>query len=188
MKKYQIIYADPPWKAPTKECIAKKSTITDNASFHYPAMTTKQICELPIEKITDRDCLLFLWVRSPMLEDGLIVGKKWGFVYRTVAFIWHKQRINPGHYTLSECEICLVFKKGKIPKKAVHNIKQFLSEKRTTHSTKPMEIRKRIEQMFPTQNKIELFARQKTDGWDVWGNEVESDINLNEAVYGGKDE
>ena len=53
-----------------------------------------------------------------------------------------------------------------------------LSESKTKHSSKPEEIRNRITQMFPTQNKIELFARQKTEGWDVWGNEIESDITL----------
>ena len=171
-KKYQIIYADPPWEAPTKECIAKKSTITGKDSFHYPSMTTTEICELPIKEISDVNCLLFMWVRSPMLEEGLLVGKSWGFTFRTIAFVWYKQRANPGHYTMSECEICLVFKKGKIPTMGKHNIRQFLSEKRTEHSKKPQEIRDRIELMFPTQDKIELFARQKTKGWDVWGNEV----------------
>ena len=171
-KKYQIIYADPPWQAPTKECIAKKSTIREGINFHYPSLTTKQICDLPIQEYTDKNCLLFLWVRSPMLEDGLLVGKQWGFSFRTIAFVWYKQRTNPGHYTMSECEICLVFKKGRIPPKAKHNIRQFLSEKRTTHSKKPNEIRKRIEQMFPNVNKIELFAREKTEGWDCIGNEI----------------
>jgi len=78
-----------------------------------------------------------------------------------------------GSYTMSECEICLIGKKGKIPQpRGARNIRQFLSEKKTRHSAKPVEIRNRIEQMFPTQDKIELFARNKTDGWDVWGNEV----------------
>jgi N6-adenosine-specific RNA methylase IME4 len=175
-KKYQIIYADPPWQAPVKECIAKKSTITKDSSFHYQSLTTKQICELPIQEITDDNALLFLWVRSPMLEDGLLVGKRWGFIYRTIAFVWHKQRANPGHYTMSECEICLVFKKGKIPPKEKHNIRQFLSEKRTVHSKKPDEIRRRIEYIFPKSKKIELFARQKSEGWDVWGLEVSEKI------------
>lgn len=177
MKKYQIIYADPPWKGST-ECLAKKSHIVDKTSFHYKAMETIDICWLPIKDIINNNCLLFLWARSPALEDALKVGKAWGFKYRTIAFIWYKQRTNPGHYTMSECEICLVFKRGKIPIPYIRNIKQFLSEKRGIHSKKPNEIRKRIAQMFPTQNKIELFAREKTEGWDVWGNEIESDIEL----------
>lgn len=171
-KKYDIIYCDPPWKAPTKECIAKKSCITGDDSFHYPAMNTEDICNLPLKEITAKNCLLFLWVRSPALEDGLTVGKRWGFKFSTIAFIWYKQRTNPGHYTMSEYEICLVFKKGKIPPKEKHNIRQFLSEKRTKHSKKPDEIRKRISEMFSKCNKIELFARQKYEGWDAWGNEV----------------
>jgi N6-adenosine-specific RNA methylase IME4 len=80
---------------------------------------------------------------------------------------------------MSECEICLIGKKGNIPSpRGARNIRQFLSEQKTKHSSKPQEIRKRIEMMFPEQNKVELFARQKIEGWDVWGNEVESDITL----------
>lgn len=122
--------------------------------------------------------LLFLWVTSPNLDIGIETGKAWGFNYKTVAFVWDKQRTNYGFYTLSQIELCLVFKKGKIPKKSANNIKQFLSEKLGKHSEKPNEIRKRIEQMFPLQEKLELFARQKTEGWDVWGNEVKSDISF----------
>ena len=51
---------------------------------------------------------------------------------------------------------------------------------RQKHSAKPEEVRKRIEEMFPTQNKIELFARTVVDGWDCHGDEVEADITLSE--------
>jgi len=123
---------------------------------------------------------LFLWVVSPMLDDGINLMKQWGFKYATIAFVWHKQRANPGHYTMSECEICLVGKRNKIPKpRGARNIRQFLSEMRGKHSAKPNEIRNRIDLMFPTQNKIELFARQNVSGWDCWGNECESAISLN---------
>ena len=181
-KKYQIIYADPPWKG-DQTAIAKKSWISGGHEQHYPAMETLEICSLPIREISDENSILFLWVRSPMLQQGLDVGKAWGFSFRTIAFIWYKQAINPGAYTLSECEIVLLFKRGKIPdNRGARNVRQFLSEKRTIHSKKPEEIRKRIDQMFPTQNKIELFARQKTEGWDVWGNEVECTAELGSAV------
>lgn len=97
----------------------------------------------------------------------------------TIAFIWHKQRTNPGYYTMSECEICVVGKKGKIPTpRGSRNERQFLSELRTKHSKKPDEIRNRINRMFPEQTKIELFARQRYENWDAWGNEVEGSVNL----------
>jgi N6-adenosine-specific RNA methylase IME4 len=105
--------------------------------------------------------------------------ESWGFKYATIAFIWHKQRTNPGHYTMSECEICLVGKRGTIPTpRGARNVRQFLSKMRGKHSAKPNEIRARIEAMFPTQNKVELFARQNVLGWDAWGNECENSITL----------
>ena len=172
-KKYQIIYADPPWQYKTKESLAKVSILNGEINTHYKTMTFAELVDLPLSSISDKNCMLFMWVVSPMLDEGIELMKKWGFKYSTIAFIWHKQRSNPGHYTMSECEICLVGRIGKIPTpRGARNVRQFLSEMRGIHSAKPNEIRNRIFKMFPTQNKIELFARQKTDGWDVWGNEV----------------
>jgi len=180
-KKYQIIYADPPWAYRQKQInfqsYNKGKKYENDVTDHYETMTNEDIKSMPITTIADEDCLLFLWATSPNLDIAIETGRAWGFEYKTVAFVWDKQRTNYGFYTLSQVELCLVFKKGRIPKKSANNIKQFLSEKLGKHSSKPQEIRKRIEQMFPTQNKIELFARQKTEGWDVWGNEVESDID-----------
>jgi len=171
-KKYQIIYADPPWEC-SKQNVALKSYIKSTGSFHYNSMKLKDICDLPIKDIADKNALLFLWVRSPALDWGFIVGKAWGFKYSTVGFVWDKQRILPSYYTPSQVELCLIFKKNKIPiPRGSTKEHQFLSEKRRKHSQKPDTIRNRIMNMFPTQSKIELFARQKTEGWDVWGNEV----------------
>lgn len=181
-KKYQVIYADPPWAYRQKQInfqsYDKGKKYFNDVTEHYATMSNDDIKALNVAQIADVDCLLFLWVTSPNLDVGIETGKAWGFEFKTVAFVWEKQRTNYGFYTLSSCELCLVFKKGKIPARAVTNVRQFLSEKLGEHSTKPLEIRRRIETMWPTQNKIELFARQKTEGWDVWGNEVESDINL----------
>jgi len=182
MKKYQIIYADPPWAYRQKQInfqsYDKGKKYENDVTEHYETMSNEDIKALNVAQITDTDCLLFLWVTSPNLDIGIETGKAWGFEFKTVAFVWDKQRTNYGFYTLSQVELCLVFKKGKIPKKAVSNIKQFLSEKLGKHSAKPNEIRRRIETMFPTQSKIELFARQKSVGWEVWGNEIINDITL----------
>lgn len=178
-KKYQIIYADPAWEYNTKECLAKTSILNGELNTHYSTMTLKELKALDVRSISDKNCMLFLWVVSPMLTEGIAVMEAWGYKYATIAFIWHKQRTNPGHYTMSECEICLVGKRGTIPTpRGARNIRQFLSEMRGKHSAKPNEIRNRIEQMFPTQNKVELFARQNVEGWDAWGNEVENSIHL----------
>lgn len=171
--KYNIIYADPPWQYRSKECLAEKSILNGKLNQHYSTMTLSELKTLPIPRLCKDNCLLFLWVVSPMLDDCIEVLKEWGFKYSTVGFVWNKQRTNPGSYTMSECELCVIGKKGKIPSpRGARNIRQYLSEKRTIHSAKPIEIRKRIELMFPQQNKIELFARQYADGWDCWGNEV----------------
>lgn len=179
MKKYEIIYADPAWQYKTKESLAKTSILNGKLNTHYETMTIAELGGLPLESISDKNSMLFMWVVSPMLDDGIELMKKWGFKYSTIAFIWHKQRANPGHYTMSECEICLVGRRGKIPTpRGARNVRQFLSEMRGKHSAKPIEIRKRIELMFPTQTKLEMFARQSAVGWDAWGNEVENSIDL----------
>jgi len=191
MKKYQIIYADPPWAYRQKQInfqsYDKGKKYFNDVTEHYETLTNEDIKALKVIELADNDCLLFLWATSPNLDVAIETGKAWGFEYKTVAFVWDKQRTNYGFYTLSQCELCLVFKRGKIPKRAITNTKQFLSEKLGKHSKKPQEIINRISKMFPTQNKIELFARQKTEGWDVWGNEVESDIALSSLDKPDKD-
>lgn len=175
-KKYNIIYADPAWQYKSKECLAKKSILNGKLNYHYNTMTFEELKKIPVNKICEKDCLLFLWVVSPMLDNCIDVLKSWGFKYSTIGFIWNKERTNPGSYTMSECEICIIGKKGNIPKpRGKRNVRQYVQEKRTEHSTKPHEVRKRIVDMFPTQKKIELFARQSVDGWDCWGLEAPDD-------------
>lgn len=178
-KKYNIIYADPPWEYKQKQINfqhydAGKKYI-NSVNEHYSTMTKEALYEMKevIDKISDNDsCLLFMWATCPNLDLAIDLGRHWGFDFKTVAFVWDKQRTNYGFYTLSQCELCLVFKKGKIPKKQANNIKQFLSKHVEEHSKKPEEIRKRIDAMFGEFSKIELFARQQANGWDCWGNEV----------------
>jgi N6-adenosine-specific RNA methylase IME4 len=184
-KKYDIIYVDPPWdyggklqfdkssKSADKIDIGKKIFIS-SASFKYPTVKTKDLKKIPLSEIAKEDCLLFMWVTNPHLAQGIELGQAWGFNYRTVAFVWDKMMHNPGQYTLSYCELCLVFKKGKIPQpRGLRNIKQLVSTPRTDHSEKPLQILENIEKMFPSQDKIELFARHKPEGWDVWGLDVQ---------------
>jgi len=173
MKKYQIIYADPPWEYGS-------ITKLGNARDYYKTMKFTELVELNIGKIADDSCLLFMWVVNQQLKNCVWLAEEWGFKYVSTGFVWHKPNKKLcGYYTMAQTEQCLIFKKGKIPTpRGARNIEQFLSEKSTTHSKKPDEIRNRIMKMFPTQSRIELFARQKTKGWDVWGNEVESDIKL----------
>lgn len=175
---YDILYADPPWDYDGRTQ-QNGVTAVKSANDHYATMTVKQMKTLRIQDICKKDCLLFLWTSSPHLPQALELMTAWGFEYKTVAFVWDKQRVNPGYYTMSQCELCLVGKRGIIPTpRGLRNVKQFLSEMRGAHSAKPAEIRTRITQMFPTQSKLELFARETTEGWAVFGNEVETSIQL----------
>jgi len=183
-KKYDIIYADPPWDYGGKMQFDKSAKKDENinwekdifisaANFNYPTLKTKEMMKIPIYEIANDDCLLFMWVTNPHLSQGIELGKAWGFDYKTVAFVWDKMCHNPGQYTLSYCELCLVFKRGRIPQpRGARNIKQLIRVPRGEHSQKPLEVLKNIEQMFPSQNRIELFARHKPVDWDVWGLDV----------------
>jgi N6-adenosine-specific RNA methylase IME4 len=166
---YSIVYADPPWAYKGR----KQFDFGGDVVHQYPTLSTKELCALDVPSICEDDALLFMWVTSPLLPDGLKVMAAWGFEYATVAFVWDKQRINPGYYTLSQCELCIAGKRGKIPQpRGSLNERQFLSTLRGAHSAKPKEVRRRIQRMFPTHDRIELFARECPLGWDAWGNEV----------------
>jgi N6-adenosine-specific RNA methylase IME4 len=183
-KKFDVIYADPPWhyngklqfdkssKAVDKIDLSKKIFIS-SASFKYPTLKTSEMMQIPIADIAKDNCLLFMWTSNPHLNQAIKLGESWGFEYKTVAFVWDKMNHNPGQYTLSNCELCLVFKRGKIPRpRGARNVRQLIRVPRGEHSAKPIEVHAAIKKMFPHQECIELFARRKMDGWSVWGLDV----------------
>jgi N6-adenosine-specific RNA methylase IME4 len=188
--KYDVIYADPPWDYNGKLQFDKSSKSAEkidptrnifisSATFKYPTLKLEQMTQIPIYEIAKDDCLLFMWTTSPQLVHAIELGNAWGFEYRTVAFIWDKMVHNPGKYTLSNCELCLVFKRGRIPTpRGARNIQQLIRVPRGKHSEKPIEVLNAIENMFPTQARIELFARKKYKGWDVWGLEAPDEKNI----------
>ena len=170
-KRYSIIYADPPWdyKGQSQHNGAG-GDLTGGAMAHYPTLTAEMLAKLPVAAVAAADCLLFMWSSNPHLDQAIDLGKAWGFQWATVGFVWDKRKVNPGYYTMSQCELCLVFKRGRIPRpRGARNIRQLISVERTAHSAKPDEARERIDAMFPGQAKIELFARSCADGWDAWG-------------------
>ena len=171
---YAILYADPPWDYRGQlQHAGRGSGDSGGAIRHYPTVTLAELRQLPVGALAAADCLLFLWATSPHLDQAIDLGKAWGFAWATVAFVWDKGRVNPGHYTLSQCELCLVFKRGKIPQpRGARDVRQLVSARRGPHSAKPPEVRRRIEAMFPTQRKLELFAREQVAGWDAWGLEL----------------
>ena len=178
-KKYNIVYADPPWSFSSKELQKYNNKRFTSMDKHYPTQSKKWIKELNVKDITYKDSCIFLWVTDSHLKEGIEVIESWGFKYITIAFIWEKVTkngitcANLGSWTMKNYEICLFGTKGKmLQHKKCNNIYQKVVAERTKHSKKPQEVRDNIVKIFPDLPRIELFARQKTDGWDVWGNEV----------------
>ena len=183
-KKFDLIYADPPWDYNGKLQFDKSSTDVErldlsrkifisSAAFKYPTLKTDELKKLSVQEIANDDCLLFMWTSNPHLAQAVELGEAWGFKYKTVAFVWDKMNHNPGQYTLSNCELCLVFKRGRIPKpRGARNVKQLVRSPRKEHSEKPTEVIQAIEKMFPHHERIELFARRKAEGWSAWGLDI----------------
>lgn len=175
MKKYQIIYADPPWME------TGGGKIKRGADRHYSLMRTKDIISLPVKNITDTNAHLYLWTTNKFLPDALQVVSAWGFKYKTM-ITWVKDRVGLGQYFRGMTEHCLFAVRGNIPYRIVENKRQqgrtVIIAQRTIHSKKPEELRNMILKVSGDLPRIELFAREKVAGWDVWGNEVKSDIDI----------
>lgn len=151
----------------------EKKIFISSAAFKYPTLKMKQLKELDVKSIADDDCILFMWTTGPQMANAVELGEAWGFEYKTVAFVWDKMMHNPGRYTLSQTEFVLAFKKGRFPSpRGARNVRQMLSVPRGKHSQKPIDVIDGITRMFPTQEKIELFARNNYVGWDNWGLEI----------------
>jgi len=175
--KYEIIYGDPAWRFSNKG-------IQGAAEKHYPTMTTDEICALPVANIAARDSALFLWSTFAMLPEALRVISAWGFTFKTVAFVWLKQNrvaktwfYGMGFWTRGNAEVCLLATRGK-PKRQDNSIHQLIVSPVEAHSKKPDEARDKIVRLMGDLPRVELFARQTTPGWDVWGNEVTNTITL----------
>jgi len=165
-KKYSVIYADPAWRYD----FAKDSK--DEIENHYPTMSVEEICNLPVSKIAGDDCVLYMWATAPKLLEAIEVIKAWGFTYKTHA-MWDKQKIGMGYWFRGQHELLMVATKGNIPApKPENRYSSVFSYPRGKHSAKPHEFYEVIENAFPVVDKVELFARNKREGWDSWGNQA----------------
>jgi N6-adenosine-specific RNA methylase IME4 len=153
-------------------------------------MELDDIAKLPLRDIAADRCALFVWVTGPLLDRQIEVIKTWGFEYKTIAFSWVK--LNPsgdgvffgvGFYTKSNVELCLLATRGQPIKPATDEVSQVIVAPRGEHSTKPDEAKRRIERLYPDARRIELFARRRDEHWHAWGNEVESDVILQDGRF-----
>lgn len=169
---YEVIYADPPWRYSFSKSNSRK------IENQYPTMTTKEICELKVPSADNS--VLYLWTTAPKLIEGLQVMKAWGFTYKSQA-IWDKEVIGMGYWFRGQHEILLVGTKGNFsPPPSELRKSSVFRFKRNLHSKKPDEIRELIASWFPNNSKLELFARQAPKGWNVWGNEVDTNIIISQ--------
>jgi N6-adenosine-specific RNA methylase IME4 len=176
ISQFNIIYADPPWH------YAKRNTNTafgGGVSDKYPTMTLEEICALPIKKLAADQSMLFIWTTMPYLMRTNQVIESWGFQYVTTAFTWVKTNLRSGtifkgvgNYTKHNAELCLLARRGQPLQRENRDVSQVVMEPRREHSRKPDRVRSDIVRLFGDRPRIELFARNTSPGWSVWGNEV----------------
>jgi N6-adenosine-specific RNA methylase IME4 len=173
---YAVIYADPPWQ------YRNKFSGYGGAEDHYPTMMLRDIKAIQVPAADD--CALFLWATMPLLAQAFEVIEAWGFEIRTTAFCWVKVNRSGdglvtglGHWTRSNAEHCLLGIRGR-PRRISPRVHSVLLRPRGRHSEKPAEIRSRIVELMGNVSRLEMFARTRTPGWDAWGNEVRSSIEL----------
>ena len=188
-KRYNIVYADPPWSFATYSAKGKEKK---SAELHYNCMTTEDIYNLPVQNICADDCILFLWVTNPMLKQGLETIERWGFTYKTVGFNWFKKNKiadswfwGLGYYVRQNTEMCLLATKGnpKRVSKGVHQVVEYedidvfdteqINERVSRHSEKPLIVANRIVELMGDLPRVELFARTTNPGWDSIGYEID---------------
>ena len=187
MKKYQIIYADPPWEMGKigqgrDKRKGRVASPTRSIQTPYLTMTTQAICALPIKLIADDICHLWLWATNRTLHDAFHVVDEWGFKYLNI--LTYNKKAGVGAWFVNTTQHLLFGYKGKLEMGIGRYTITSQFYRPEKHSKKPEETYELISNISPYEKKIELFARpysslfQKREGWDVWGNEVDSDIEL----------
>lgn len=183
MKKFKVIYADPPWQFKNKHT---GGSMTSSAQSKYPVMCLDDIKKLPIQSIADDHCLLIMWYVGSMAKEAIELCEAWGFrLVTTSGFVWNKTNkdgspfFGMGHYTRAGSESALIGIKGKTGELIKsHSVRQVITAPVGRHSEKPREFRDAIVELCGDVPRIELFSRESVKGWDVWGNECESTIEL----------
>jgi site-specific DNA-methyltransferase (adenine-specific) len=174
-KKYDIIYADPPWRYNNKK--TGRLMLSGSAS-KYATMSLNEIASLPIKNIASKNSVLFLWATTPLLPEALYVMKSWDYKYKTMV-VWRKiMSLGMGYWCRIQCEYLLLGIRGNIKAFRLQE-SNFIQTKALKHSEKPEEFRELIERATSkmlSRNKVELFARKRVEGWDAFGNEIENSI------------
>ena len=175
--KYHVILADPPWSYAISQGDHRWGGRGERRIRHYHGMTQREMLAIPVREIAAPDAALFMWATMPCLTDAMELMVAWGFTYKTVAFTWMKTNRNGtpymgmGHYTRANAELCLLGLRGKMARKS-KSVPQAMLFPRREHSRKPDQQYGRIMRLFDGPY-LEMFARQRWPGWDVWGNQTD---------------
>lgn len=174
--KYNIIYADPPWRFTTYSDKGKAKS----PEMHYDCMSLNDIKNLPVNDAAADDAALFMWVYEPLLKEGIEVMESWGFNYTSIAFNWVKKNkksdslfVGLGYTTRKGMELCLYGRRGKALPRQDKGVRQVVVDRIREHSRKPDCIRDDIVRLYGDLPRLEMFSRTKTDGWDVFGNQTD---------------
>ena len=180
-KKYNIIYADPAWSFKNKNT---GGNLKSGASAHYDTMSVDDMCLLPINDISADDCVLFMWWVGSQPKEATKLAESWGFTIKTMTgFNWVKTTktgkldFGMGFWTRAGSEMCMIAVKGK-PKRIDAGVRSVIVAQRSEHSKKPDIFRKEIVRLMGDLPRIELFARNNSEGWDAWGNQVERSVMI----------
>ena len=137
--------------------------------------------------MSDDNCILFLWTTYPMLQEAMKVIAGWGFKYKSIGFQWvklNKKALTPfyglGRWTRGNTEPCLIATKGK-PQRIAKNVFQLIQEPIRGHSQKPDKVRHEIVRLIGDLPRIELFAREKVEGWTSIGYDIDG-IDIKESL------
>jgi site-specific DNA-methyltransferase (adenine-specific) len=177
MKKYQTIYADPPWpiKWNASAAIGKKH-------IDYPTMPISEICALPVHELADTNCTLFMWTTNAFLPESLGVLRHWRFHYKML-FTWCKNNGMGGHPRNATEHMMIATRGEPAGDRHASATLNWLEHPRLSHSEKPEPFRQIIERISPAP-RLELFARKRSEGWDVWGNQIDGGIEWTAASAG----
>lgn len=175
-KKFDVIYADPPWAFNSKKT---GGSFKSGASQKYEVMNIEDLKLLPVQKLASDNCLLVMWWVGAMPQEAIDLVAAWGFKLKNMnGFVWSKRTkkdlpfFGMGYYTRAGSEAAIIAVKGK-PAIKNRGVRAVITSKISNHSEKPNDFRLAIEQLLGNDcNKIELFARSKHKGWSCWGNEV----------------
>jgi site-specific DNA-methyltransferase (adenine-specific) len=182
---YVVLMSDCPWKYNNK---GRGST-----DGKYEGMSTKELCALQVPRIAAKDAVLFHWVTGPFLKEGIKVMEAWDFEFLTIAFSWvkyhegsYKRCVGGGFWTRANMELCLLGIRGKPPRRVSKKVRQLIESEnriesidgqdvlvapRAEHSSKPAEARQRIYELMGDHPALELFARERVENWDCFGND-----------------